>query len=104
MRQAWFACDGMEFATQEECRAHDEATPEHVLAGRTAAQILAGAARLDLEIAQALETLGTEVARKRRAAGEFMRRRNGREPQETLALEGPREPEPDAPCDVEESA
>lgn len=102
MKAIFQACDGSLHPTAEECRAHDEATPEHVLANRTATEILAGINRQDLEIADALERVGTKIARDRRADGEFKRARNA-ENTKPLALEGPREePAPERPSDTEQ--
>ncbi len=100
MKMIFRAYDGSDHPTESECRAHDETIPEHVLANRSVADILAGLARLDLDVANALEKLGVEIARKRRAAGEFRRERSEKPEPPPLCIEGPRA---EPPSDTEQS-
>lgn len=90
MKTKYHAFDGSIWDTADECRAQDEAHPEHVLANRTPEEFIAGMERRDLEMADALERVGTKIARDRLAAG--IRKYEPRKPAAappTLAIAGP---------------
>lgn len=101
MKILYQSYDGSVWPTEADSRAHDEAHPEHVLANRTPEEILAGIERRDLEIADALERVGTKIARDRLAAG--IRKYDRKPaPAPTLAITGPRT-EPDTETEPQSS-
>jgi len=95
------AFTGVVFPTEADCRAHEREMAHRRLIGLTEEQVMAAVERRDVELAEAIEAVGTKIAADRRAAGEFRRARNGAKEAggETLAIDGPRA---DTTCDVEQ--
>lgn len=97
MKLKYEAPDGRQFDTPELCRSYELANPELLLIGMTLDQIRAAMRREDSDLADALEKVGTGIARDRRADGEFKRQPKPTASPPTLAIAGPRtdaEPEP----------
>lgn len=92
---AWKAFTGTVFPTQEACLAHEREQAHVRLVGLSLEQVMAAIERRDLELADAIEVVGTRIANDRREAGEFKRQRKSAAPEPALAIEGPRG-EPDA--------
>jgi hypothetical protein len=82
---AYQAFDGAQFSTEAECKAHEGGLSHMRLVGLTIEQVEAGIARTDVELADALETVGARVRRTRIAGGEFKRERKGKTQEPPLA-------------------
>lgn len=86
---AWKAFTGTVFPTQEACLAHEREQAHVRLVGLTLEQVMAAIERRDLELADAIEVVGTRIANDRREAGEFKRQRKSAAQEPALAIEGP---------------
>lgn len=71
------ACDGQSFETEAHCRAHEAKMAHLRLVGLTADDVQAAIARDNVELADAIEAVGTTIARARRAGGDLRRQRRG---------------------------
>lgn len=91
----WKAFTGIVFPTQEACLSHEREQVHVRLVGLTLEQVMAAIERRDLELADAIEVVGTRIANDRREAGEFKRQRKSAAPEPALAIEGPR-PDPES--------
>jgi hypothetical protein len=80
------AFDGTLFETEVQCLAHDADRAHLRLIGLTEERVLAAMNRADLELADAIEVVGAQISRARRAAGEMKRKRS---PKPSDQLTGP---------------
>jgi hypothetical protein len=71
------AFDGVEFASEDECRAHERKLSHARLVGLTREQVEAAMTREDVELADVFEIVGSRIAALRRSQGSFRRVRNG---------------------------
>jgi hypothetical protein len=86
-REVFIAFDGQQFATAGECRQHERDNAHTLLIGLTFEQISAALARVDLDLAEAIERVGSQIAAARRAAGDMRRKRGAEESTEPPAEE-----------------
>lgn len=66
----WEAFDGVPFPTESECRAYEKKCAHIRLVGLSIEQVEAALSRADLELADAIEVVGSRISRARLDAGE----------------------------------
>jgi hypothetical protein len=106
------AFDDAEFATEALCRAYEATNCHRLLVGLSIEEIERAIAGDQEDVAEALETVGTKIARARRERGDLKRKRSVKdapiaEPQDHPMVEALRPSEPPAAspfADVEEVA
>ncbi len=103
----WLSFDGETFDDEGKCKAHEESISWRRLIGLTEEQVQAAISREDTELADALEQIGTAIARARRGAGELKRARRLKTdlaPQISTSPEDRREPWATDEADAEDGA
>jgi hypothetical protein len=73
--QIFEAHDGATFATSKECKFHEQTLATAKLIGLSGSDLEGALRRDDVELANAIERIGTMIADKRRESGELRRTR-----------------------------
>lgn len=91
MKIKYQSFDGVFFDTEAECKAYESKLSHVRVTGLTIEQVEAALAGHDKDLAEALEEIGTRIARARRARGELKRSR----PADAAPAEPEQEPPPE---------